>query len=136
MKKSGHLRGQGAAGVGVDSQLTKSGGTQEAAVGLAFENIGGFDEEGAAGIEEDGGIRSGILFDAGGIGMLEENFSRGLELQNILGAIGETEIEGLENVGRVGVRFAKPGTAGVIGAQNGEDVFAGSLDGQAARTHV
>src|SRR5260370_11140065 len=98
MKKSGHLRGQGAAGVGVDSQLTKSGGTQEAAVGLAFENIGGFYEKSAAGIEEGGGIRSGILFDAGGIGMVEEDFSRRPELQNIPWGIGETGNDGIEKI--------------------------------------
>ena len=135
VKEGGDARGQGVAREGAHAQHVTSDDTLAGTWDSALENIGCFDEESTVCVEQDGGIGSCVLLNTGGIGMLEEHFSPGgLGRNNVLRAIADRESEGLESGGGVGVRFAKPGSAGIFGAQNGDDVFAGLLDGQAART--
>ncbi len=135
VKKGGDPRGQGIAIKGPDAQCMAPNNARETAGCITLQNIRSFFEKGAIGVELDGGIVSGILLNSGGVGMHEEHFSRDrLEGKNVLGAVIESEIEGFECGGDIGISFAKPGAAGIFGGENGDDVFAGLLDGRTVRS--
>lgn len=129
VKEGGDLRGQGFAVEGADAQQTAPNNAREAVSRITLQNIRNVFEKGAIGIEQDSGIASGVLLNSSGVGMLEEHFSPGgLEGHNVLGTITKSEIEGFEGGSDVGIRFAKPGAAGIFSAENGHDVLAGLLD--------
>ncbi len=131
MQESGDARGQGVAWIGADTEFTAPLNARQTPVGIAAE-VRSARKERAIGVEGDCGIVSRVFRHGSGIGMLEENFTRGgLEYEHVLRAIVEIEIQGFESGGDVGVRFAEPGAARVVGGQDGEDVLAGLLDEQA-----
>jgi hypothetical protein len=75
MEESSDPRGQGVAWIGTDAQLVTSGETRETGAGVTPQNIRSVGEKGPVGVEQDGGVVSGILRHTGGIGMLEEKLS-------------------------------------------------------------
>src|SRR6266852_2147500 len=134
MEQCGDLRGQGIACKRTYGKQPAPRVTQEPAIALPPENIRRADEEGTVDVQQDNGIAPGIFVSARAVGMFEENFAgAGLEFLNIFRTVVEDKLERHECLEGLGIRFAEPGTAGILRLQNLDGAFSSLPDNQAER---